>query len=86
MALAEQKSEWFSVIAPAILGSPTTILITSGAGFIGCSFVLDWLAKSAETVINLDDLTNVGILEANFASATITRPVQCEVFMQQLVL
>ena len=40
-----------------------TILITGGAGFIGASFVLDWLAQSDEAVINLDKLTYAGNLE-----------------------
>ena len=44
-----------------------TILITGGAGFIGSNFVLDWLAQSAETVINLDKLTYAGNLH-NLAS------------------
>ena len=39
------------------------ILITGGAGFIGSNFVLDWLAQSAEPVINLDKLTYAGTLE-----------------------
>jgi dTDP-glucose 4,6-dehydratase len=37
-----------------------TILVTGGAGFIGANFVLDWLAASNETVINLDKLTYAG--------------------------
>ncbi len=37
-----------------------TILITGGAGFIGANFVLDWLAQSEETVVNLDKLTYAG--------------------------
>ena len=37
-----------------------TILITGGAGFIGSNFVLDWLARSDETVVNLDKLTYAG--------------------------
>ena len=37
-----------------------TILVTGGAGFIGSNFVLDWLAVSDETVINLDLLTYAG--------------------------
>jgi dTDP-glucose 4,6-dehydratase len=37
-----------------------TILITGGAGFIGSNFVLDWLAQSNQTVINLDKLTYAG--------------------------
>ncbi len=37
-----------------------TILVTGGAGFIGSNFVLDWLASSVETVVNLDALTYAG--------------------------
>jgi dTDP-glucose 4,6-dehydratase len=44
-----------------------TILITGGAGFIGSNFVLDWLAQSDETVVNLDALTYAGNLQ-NLAS------------------
>lgn len=44
-----------------------TILVTGGAGFIGSNFVLDWLAQSDETVINLDVLSYAGNLE-NLAS------------------
>src|SRR5450631_2428059 len=43
------------------------ILVTGGAGFIGSNFVLDWLAASAEAVVNLDKLTYAGNL-ANLAS------------------
>ena len=39
------------------------ILVTGGAGFIGSNFVLDWLAHSDETDINLDKLTDAGNLE-----------------------
>ncbi|MEO8303648.1 MAG: dTDP-glucose 4,6-dehydratase [Betaproteobacteria bacterium] len=38
------------------------ILVTGGAGFIGANFVLDWLARSAEPVLNLDKLTYAGNL------------------------
>lgn len=41
-----------------------TILVTGGAGFIGCNFVLDWLAQSDEPVVNLDKLTYAGNLES----------------------
>ncbi len=44
-----------------------TILVTGGAGFIGANFVLDWLAQSDETVVNLDLLTYAGNRE-NLAS------------------
>jgi len=39
------------------------ILLTGGAGFIGSNFVLDWLARSDEPVLNLDALTYAGNLE-----------------------
>ena len=39
------------------------ILITGGAGFIGANFVLDWLSKSDEPVLNLDKLTYAGNLK-----------------------
>ena len=41
-----------------------TILVTGGAGFIGSNFILDWLAQSDETVINLDLLTYAGNLDS----------------------
>ena len=44
------------------------ILVTGGAGFIGSNFVLDWLAQSAEPVVNLDKLTYAGNL-ANLDAA-----------------
>ena len=40
------------------------ILVTGGAGFIGSNFVLDWLAHTAESVVNLDALTYAGNLES----------------------
>ena len=40
-----------------------TILVTGGAGFIGSNFVLDWLAQSDETIVNLDKLTYAGNLK-----------------------
>jgi dTDP-glucose 4,6-dehydratase len=36
------------------------ILVTGGAGFIGSNFVLDWLARSDEPVVNCDELTYAG--------------------------
>jgi dTDP-glucose 4,6-dehydratase len=38
------------------------ILVTGGAGFIGANFVLDWLARVGEPVVNLDKLTYAGNL------------------------
>ena len=37
-----------------------TVLVTGGAGFIGSNFVLDWIAATGETVVNLDALTYAG--------------------------
>ncbi len=44
------------------------IFVTGGAGFIGSNFVLEWLARSTEPVLNLDKLTYAGKL-ANLAGA-----------------
>ncbi len=38
------------------------ILVTGGAGFIGANFVLDWLERTGEPVVNLDKLTYAGNL------------------------
>ena len=38
------------------------LLVTGGAGFIGANFVLDWLARSDEPLVNLDQLTYAGNL------------------------
>ncbi|WP_271025468.1 dTDP-glucose 4,6-dehydratase [Rhizobium sp. RCAM05973] len=40
-----------------------TILVSGGAGFIGGNFILDWLRRDDETVINLDKLTYAGNLD-----------------------
>ena len=39
------------------------ILLTGGAGFIGGNFVLDWLARHDEAILNLDALTYAGNIE-----------------------
>lgn len=39
-----------------------TILVTGGAGFIGCNFIQDWLMTNTELVVNLDKLTYAGHL------------------------
>jgi dTDP-glucose 4,6-dehydratase len=38
------------------------ILVTGGAGFIGSNFILDWLACSDESIVNVDKLTYAGNL------------------------
>ncbi len=38
------------------------IFVTGGAGFIGANFVLDWLARNDEPVVNVDKLTYAGNL------------------------
>ena len=40
-----------------------TILVTGGAGFIGSNFILNWLKKYDEKIINIDNLTYSGSLE-----------------------
>lgn len=40
------------------------ILVTGGVGFIGANFILDWLARSDEPVVNVDKLTYAGNLES----------------------
>ena len=40
-----------------------TIMVTGGCGFIGSNFVIDWLSKNDEMVINLDKLTYAGNLK-----------------------
>ena len=42
----------------------TTILVTGGAGFIGANFVLDWIASTGDSVLNLDALTYAGNRES----------------------
>lgn len=37
-----------------------TIMVTGGSGFIGSNFVIEWLGKYNETIINLDKLTYAG--------------------------
>jgi len=37
-----------------------TILVSGGAGFIGTNFIIDWLNRSQELIVNLDKLTYAG--------------------------
>ena len=41
---------------------PKRVLVTGGAGFIGSNFVLDWLDRDGDPVVNLDALTYAGNL------------------------
>jgi dTDP-glucose 4,6-dehydratase len=41
-----------------------TILVTGGAGFIGCNFVRLWLREQQARVVNLDKLTYAGNLDS----------------------
>lgn len=41
-----------------------TILVTGGAGFIGCNFVRQWIAEEAAPLVNLDKLTYAGNLDS----------------------
>jgi dTDP-glucose 4,6-dehydratase len=60
----------------ATLGkSDPMILVTGGAGFIGSNFVLDWLDRVDEGVINVDMLTYAGNLQ-NLA-AVQDNPLHC---------
>jgi dTDP-glucose 4,6-dehydratase len=40
------------------------IFVTGGAGFIGANFVLDWVAKGREPILNIDALTYAGNAES----------------------
>jgi dTDP-glucose 4,6-dehydratase len=51
------------------------ILVTGGAGFIGANFVLDWLERTDEPVVNLDKLTYAGNLGSLAALRGDTRHV-----------
>ena len=42
----------------------STILVTGGAGFIGCNFVRQWLAEEEARLVNLDKLTYAGNLDS----------------------
>ena len=40
-----------------------TIMVTGGSGFIGSNFVIEWLKKHNEKIVNLDKLTYAGNLQ-----------------------
>ena len=42
--------------------TPSVILVTGGAGFIGSNFVLEWLTHEGSPLVNLDKLTYAGNL------------------------
>jgi len=39
------------------------LIVTGGAGFIGSNFIIDWLARNDEAIVNLDKLTYAGNLQ-----------------------
>ena len=41
-----------------------TVLVTGGAGFIGCNFVRQWMAEEQARLVNLDKLTYAGNLDS----------------------
>ena len=68
-----------------------TILVTGAAGFIGSNFVIDWLAQSNETVVNLDKLTyagnlhNLAALEGNPAHVFVLADIGDSATVSQLL-
>jgi dTDP-glucose 4,6-dehydratase len=44
-----------------------TIFVTGGAGFIGSNFVLEWITKSSDRIVNLDLLTYAGNINNLFS-------------------
>ncbi|MCO4883416.1 dTDP-glucose 4,6-dehydratase, partial [Paraburkholderia caribensis] len=55
------------------------ILVTGGAGFIGANFVIDWLAGSRESILNLDKLTYAG----NYGTLRVLRDDPDHVFVRE---
>jgi len=55
-----------------------TVLVTGGAGFIGCNFVRHWLKCEPGTVVNLDKLTYAG----NMGNLADVKGDQRHVFVQ----
>jgi dTDP-glucose 4,6-dehydratase len=43
------------------------VLVTGGAGFIGSNFVLEWITKSSDRIVNLDLLTYAGNINNLFS-------------------
>ncbi|UCH49807.1 MAG: dTDP-glucose 4,6-dehydratase [Betaproteobacteria bacterium] len=55
-----------------------TILVTGGAGFIGCNFLRHWLKAGPDTIVNLDKLTYAG----NFGNLTDLQNESRHVFVR----
>ena len=39
------------------------IVVTGGAGFIGSNFIIDWLLRNDEKVLNIDNLSYAANLD-----------------------
>lgn len=63
------------------------ILVTGGAGFIGANFILEWLSRNEEPLINLDKLTYAGNLASlsSVSQDSRYRFVQGDIGDRQLV-
>ncbi len=63
------------------------ILVTGGAGFIGCNFIIDWLRRNNELVINVDKLTYAANLNhlSSVAAYKNYQFVQADINQQSLV-
>ena len=49
-----------------------TILVTGGAGFIGSNFVVDWLSRTSELLVNVDALTYASHEQSNLLDTNPT--------------
>lgn len=68
-----------------------TIMVTGGAGFIGSNFVLDWIADTGETIINIDKLTyagnreNLAVLETDSRHVFVAGEIENQALVENLL-
>lgn len=55
----------------------STILVTGGAGFIGCNFVHHWLGRHDDKIVNVDKLTYAGNMQSLATLGSDERHVFC---------